>query len=443
MRAATVLFLIVFTAAPVMGAEAAANAKNPQAIEELRAGQRDDANAAWWGFDPEDSTDALQNAINSGAKKVLVPQMASSWIVRPIELAGEQELIFEKGVVITAKRGEYRGKGDSVFTAKKVSNLTIRGHGATVKMQKEDYIVGSVLDNLGWERWFGPYKKAEWRMCLALRGCTNVTVEGLTLCDSGGDGIYLDGTRNEAACKNIHLKDVVCDNNYRQGISIISIDGLLVENCAFNNTWGTPPSSGVDIEPDDAKNLVKNVVFRNCRFEDNYGDGFQVHLPRLKQESGDVSILCENCHISSRRGSGIRVSKISDAGPGGLIEFRNCTVEDTEGYGIKVQDKSAGRARLKFIGCTVRNAANNRGYAGEWTPVWLHLFRPEMTKTPGGIDFLDCHIEDDADRPVIVVNSKSGLHDVTGSIAVKNPHGVKSELGTAQQNVSLVLKPVD
>jgi polygalacturonase len=452
MRTKRCIYTLIATAlgAILIGCLAAAleipgNASNPQAVEEVLAGTRVVANAAWWGFDEEDATDALQAAISSGAKRVIVPNMTRDWIVRPITLASDQELVLEDGVVITAKRGEYRGKGDSMFTARDVANLTIRGYGATLRMQKEDYIVGKVLLDLGWNRWFGQYEKAEWRMTLSLRGCTDVNVCGLTLRDSGGDGIYINGGSTQKHCRNIHLKDVVCDNNYRQGISIISVDGLLVENCTFNNTWGTPPSSGVDIEPDSPEQRVRDVVFRNCSFEDNYGDGIEVFLAHLTTESGSVSILFDNCRVTSSKGTGIRVTKVGDTGPDGLIEFRDCVVEDTEGYGIKVQDKSANRARVKFVNCAVRNTANNRSYAGAWVPIWLHLFRPNVTTKLGGIDFVDCVVEDDLDRPIIAVQKGRDfpLVDVTGTIMARNPFGITTNLGEKQQEVTLVVKELD
>ena len=271
------------------------NAKNPQAVAEVQSGKLTVANAAWWGFDEQDATEALQAAIRSGARKVLVPNLGQDWIVRPITLAADQELVFEEGVVITAKRGEYRGAGDSVFRADNLANLTLRGYGATVRMQKEDYMVGRVLqEQFNWHRWFGQYPRGEWRCPLLLNACTNVKILGLTLRDSGGDGILINAG-NEQPCREIQLRDVVCDNNYRQGLSVISVDGLLVENCVFKNTWGTPPSSGVDIEPDSPGQMVRNVVFRRCRFEDNYGDGIEVFLANLRKESGDVSILFEDC----------------------------------------------------------------------------------------------------------------------------------------------------
>jgi hypothetical protein len=336
--------------------------------------------------------------------------------------------------VITAKRGEYRGKGDSVFTARDVRNLTIRGYGATIRMQKEDYIVGTVLADLGWNRWYGQYEKAEWRMALALRGCTNVKVYGLTLRDSGGDGIYVDGGSQQGFCKDLHIKDVVCQNNYRQGISIISADGLLVEDSQFLDTWGTPPSSGVDIEPDSPSQKARKVVFRDCSFRDNYGDGIEIFLAHLTAESDDVSIRFENCHVTSRRGSGIRVSKLADNGPGGTVQFQNCVVENTVGYGIKVQDKSAQSARVRFVNCTVRDAASDRAYRATWAPIWLHLFRPETVTKFGGVDFVQCRVVDDEDRPAIAIDSPSGIFDVQGSIAVRNRHGVRKILGSMQES---------
>lgn len=42
--------------------------KNIEAIDAVKSGKRRDANAAWWGFDPEDATENLQAALDSGAR---------------------------------------------------------------------------------------------------------------------------------------------------------------------------------------------------------------------------------------------------------------------------------------------------------------------------------------------------------------------------------------
>jgi len=433
------LVAVSFAATSLAGQ--AENLPNSQAIGEVQSGKRTEANAAWWGFKEEDATDALQSAIRSGAQKVIVPNVGKEWIVRPIHLVSDQELFLEPGVVITAQRGEYRGRGDSVLNADNVTNLMIRGYGATVRMQKEDYIVGKVLKDLGWNRWYGQYEKAEWRMALAIRGCVNVQVEGLTLRDSGGDGIYVAGGGKLTLSKDIHIKDVLCDNNYRQGISVISVHGLLVEDSQFNNTWGTPPSSGVDLEPDSPHELMKNVVFRNCTFRDNYGDGIEVFLANLRSNPPPVSILFDRCNITSKRGSGIRVTRISDDGPEGLIEFRNCNVEGTEAYGIKVRDTSADRAKVRFVEFVVRDAARDRRYADLWSPIALEASQSDRQKRFGGVEFASCTVEDEPARPAILVKAETGLFNLTGDITVRSHHPIKAELGESTDGVTLRVRP--
>src|SRR3954471_6669902 len=95
------------------GQERAATEANPAAVQEVVSGKRTEANAAWWGFDERDATKALQAAIRSGAKKVSVPALGKPWIVGPLFLESDQEIMFEKGVVVQALAGSFRGTGDS------------------------------------------------------------------------------------------------------------------------------------------------------------------------------------------------------------------------------------------------------------------------------------------------------------------------------------------
>jgi len=412
--------------------------ENPEAVDDVVSGRRAVASAAWWGFDEEDSTDALQSAILSGAKRVVVPNVGKDWIIRPVEIRSGLELIFERGVRVTAKRGEFRGRGDCLLRARDVDGLVIRGYGATLRMQKEDYIVGKVLLDFGWDRWFGQYEKAEWRSVLSIEGCRNVRIYGLTFADSGGDGIYIAGSQSHPYSREVSIRDVVCDNNYRQGISVISVDGLLVENSVFKNTWGTPPSSGVDIEPDREAERVRNVVFRNCRFEDNYGDGIEIFLANLSGRSEEVSICFENCYVTSRRGSGIRVSKVRPD-LRGFVEFRDCVIEDVEGYGVKIQDKSDRGVPVSLVRCVVRNAALNRSYRGRWVPIWINLMDERITDRIGGINFEDCVVEDEKDRPVLAIDGGEGteVSKVEGRIVVRNPYGATMEMGGVLGEVSL------
>ena len=202
--------------------------------------------------------------------------MGSDWISRPIRLVSNQEIFFEPGVVGVAKKGEFRGRRDKFFMAKRKKNITITGYDATIRMQKKDYM--------------GPdYRKLEYRHALAFFACTDVKVAGLTLRDSGGDGIYI-GSLGKTPCKNVEIRDCICDNNYRQGLSIISVENLLVENCVFKNTNGTPPSAGIDIEPNSPSDRLSNVVIKNCISLNNAGSGLTVYLRKLSRRSEPISI---------------------------------------------------------------------------------------------------------------------------------------------------------
>src|SRR5262249_24074788 len=137
---------------------------------------------------------------------------------------------------------------------------------------------------------------------------------------------------------------------------------------------------------------LKNILIKNCDFNDNYGDGIEVFLGHLTKASEAISIRFENCRVRSHRGPGIRVNRLHDDGPKGTVTFENCVVENTEGYGIKVSDKSADTARVSFMNCTLRNTARNRAYADTWAPITFKIVDPKRTTSFGGIQFVDCTV---------------------------------------------------
>lgn len=210
MRVSICLLLLApaFAAAMPAAARAAVPPADPRAVAEVMRGERKEARAVWWGFDPADATAALQGAIRSGAPRVIVEDVGLPWIVTPVQLASNQELVLEKGVVVLAKRGMFRGKSESLFTAKLLQNVAVTGHGATLRMWREDYAGGD-------------YEKAEWRHTLSLLSCTHVRISGLTLEDSGGDGIYLGVGQKGVPNTDVEIREVVCNRNHRQGISEI------------------------------------------------------------------------------------------------------------------------------------------------------------------------------------------------------------------------------
>jgi len=423
------------------------DATNEAAVQEVLARSRTVANAAWWGFNAEDSTEILQAAIDSGAERVIVPFMGDPWVVRPIKLGSNLEIFFEPGVLVLAKKGEFRGGGDCLFQAVDETDVTMVGYGATLRMRKADYQSEE-------------YQRAEWRMGVSLMGCKGVHVEGLRIESSGGDGVYIGSSGKNRWCEDVVVRNVVCHDNHRQGISVTSAQNLLIENCVLSNTSGTPPEAGIDLEPDSPDERLVNCVIRNCLMENNQGHAILVYLKPLTQETQPVSILFENCH--SRMGNtagllpedftdpdlrgwaGMTVGAVRDDGPQGCVEFRNCTSENTGKEGAKVYDKSAGGVRVRFVNCSWKNpwVSRHREYGGPRVPILLHLRRPEITQDFGGVEFVDCTVFDSVNRPAVWYEedkSDFGIRDVSGTIAVQNPHGARMKLGAKAEGIGLVV----
>ena len=130
------------------------------------------------------------------------------------------------------------------------SNITITGSGS---------IIG---DRVG--HTYNPSSSThEWGYGLYVRGCKNVHVSGITTQDCTGDGIMI-GTDSE----NITIDGIYSSNNRRQGITVGASRGVVVRNCILENTQGTAPSAGVDIEHDENQTIY-DVLVENNLFIDN------------------------------------------------------------------------------------------------------------------------------------------------------------------------------
>lgn len=392
--------LVLFTA-PCPGA----TEPNREAIQSVAAGKSKTARASWWGFDPQESTAALQAAIRSGAEKVVVEKMDSPWIVDRIELVSNQEIVFEPGAIVEAKRGAFHGKRDSLLSAWNASNIRLVGPGATLRMHRADYD--------------GPeYTKAEWRHVLNFHGCTNVTVIGLTLALSGGDGIYLGAGRGGETNKDVVIRDVVCDRNYRQGISVITAENLTIENCVLKDTAGTAPAAGIDFEPNRPSERLVNCLMRNCVMENNRGYGLHIYARPLDGTSLPMSIRVENCVT---RGTNARsASLVTSCGPNGavrgLVELVGCRFEDAGTAGINIGSKPPSGAKLRVVNCVLADSAEEPGNR----PPILFSTRAGDLENVGGVEFVDFVLRERCERPLMRFHDMCDLRvvDLSGNLIV-------------------------
>lgn len=278
-----------------------------------------DASTYGGGWNPTDATNALQAAIDSG-KNVYIPKMASDWIIKPVTLSNSnQNILFESGVVVSAKKGEFLGLHDSLFTASGVSHVTISGYGATLKMNKADYTKP-------------PYPTAQWRMGIQVLSVSHFHIEGLTIRDTGGDGIYL-GDLADTYNSDVTIKDVRLDNNYRNGISVISVNGLVIDNAVVTNTDGTLPRSGIDMEPNYGNQKLLNIIIKNSIFNTNGRNGLMISPENMNNPAADISVQIDNV---TAYGNGKDGYLGTQQVPG--VTITDSLFVSNDGYGLEIEN---------------------------------------------------------------------------------------------------------
>lgn len=300
--------------------------------------------ASDYGFKASDSTTALQRSLDSGARRVVVDLQPSGWITSPLYFRTDnQTLICESGVNIVAKSGAFTVATDSLFSATSKNNISIDGNNAIWSMNKTEYPTDS-----------------EFRMGLKLIGCSGVTVENLTIKDCGGDGIYI----GNALCQNITIRDVVCQNNNRNNISVTDVDGLLIEDVMLIGASGTSPEAGIDFEPNSATDKISNVVLRRVTTENNNKCGFYFELGNVTSVSGVIDILCEDCVSSgdARVGApdgrgGLWIACNNTDAPSGNILIDSMTINDTVTQAVTLRSKTPSGPTVELRDCVINNPA--------------------------------------------------------------------------------------
>lgn len=171
---------------------------------------------------------------------------------------------------------------------------------------------------------------SEWGMGINIMQSKDVSISGVYITKCTGDGIYISGGSEPSvgiydnASRNVTVRNVVCDDNRRQGLSIIHVDGLIVRDCSFVNTGcteSTPPSAGIDIEPNvsDNRNMsVRNVVVDNCTITNN--KGMAIATNNTYEMEGRVNY--ENILFSNCKTDGLLKAQSDD------VTFRGCTFKE-------------------------------------------------------------------------------------------------------------------
>lgn len=382
--------------------------------------------AQQFGSEPARGTEILQAAIDSGADIVHIPNLGEPWIVAPLTLRDNITLIFDPGTVLEAKKGAYKDRGANLLSARGKSNITILGNGAEIRMHREEYVQDD-------------HPRGEWRHGIGLYGCKDVLIDNITVIGSGGDGLYIGSGAwtppqvdpvpdMPAYGENITVRRFTAIDNRRQGISLITGKNIIIEDSELRNTHGTPPQAGIDIEPNSPRDVLKNIVVRNVDSIGNRGSAFEIHIGKLDGTSEPISIRIENCRALDGNGGAFSLH-----GPGGdtpvpgIIEVVDLYADNMGGPAINIREKPAESMLVRFVRCYFSNVSQRDEYYAKH-PIWFQVRQTEYL-VQGGVEFVDCVLEDTRNRPFLVVENQRmdqgegiDITELKGNIEVRSPY---------------------
>lgn len=195
----------------------------------------------------------------------------------------------------------------------------------------------------------------EWGHCIYVDGsCDNIYIHDIKLTNAWGDGICCNITGSMRTAR-VHV-----DNARRNGYSITMVDSFVSTNDIIENTHGTNPQCGVDVEPNLATDLCREIVFDNLYTKNNAAYGFIAALVGGNETNNFTNIKVNNMRSQGdNRGIGARPG----AGKLGEITFNEPVITNSTLNGILIDTRSTCRINIirpivKYYGC---NAAGDTG----------------------------------------------------------------------------------
>lgn len=262
-------------------------------------------------------TSQLQDALDTG-KDVFFPK-GTYWVdgtpANALSPSSGQTIYFEAGAILKVIPNGLDTYYAIDLTG--LSNVTIEGHGEIVGERGSH--TGPSTDEHG----FG----------IACLNATNIVVRDLRFRDFYGDGIYVGGTGVSGQSVNVLIDNVTSDNNYRNALSITSVNGCWVRGGKFTGSTGlTGAMVGIDVEPNSGKPNVENVLLDGVICTGNGGPGISVSQPTAL----DITVRNAICESNTKAGlsSGF-------AGPGFRIEGGSFSSNTEQGIYIFGQAANA------------------------------------------------------------------------------------------------------
>lgn len=218
-----------------------------------------------------DYTDFVQKALNQNSK-LIFPNFPILISDKGINLKSNQNILFQpnsKLILKSSNKPAYK-----MLSMVNVSNIKI-------------YFL-----NIEGDKYRHLSDKGEWGNGVSIKSSSNIMLYKPLISKCWGDGIYIG--QETAVPQNITVNGGFINDNRRNGISVISGINITLENITISNTKGHNPQSGIDIEPNNGKNRLTNIVLNNIITKNNAVHGIIISTGNLNGSTQPISIAVNN-----------------------------------------------------------------------------------------------------------------------------------------------------
>lgn len=279
-------------------------------------------------------------------------------------------------------------------------------------------IIGDKYSHLG--------TTGEWGNGIVLRGTNNVKIRNAVIKECWGDGILVGAVYNSDVntykryCENTWINDTICDDNRRNGLTVGSAKGLFVRDSQFNNTKGTDPQAGIDIEPDSVYTLTEDIHFDNILLKNNAGRGIFFCLwlsygDRDDSPSKNISITCKNIKVTGggygfetvlsnfTDGNNTHVYRNAIKNLSGEIKLIDCETINTSLNGVRLYRWFDAGLKITFDNLKIENPNQEKGTSIGHNAIVLYDYNGSTTPAGyplGNVEFNNLVVKHSIDDPL-------------------------------------------
>jgi hypothetical protein len=211
-----------------------------------------------------DDTLSLQKAMTAMPVSTTLALSAMHRISSSLTPRSNTEIAGVRGAGLVSKPSTAWSDTGLISTSDSVNNVAVRG--ITLN--------GNKANNPG-GRCFG----------VLIKGSSMISVENCLLMSfptgdptgPGGDGVYVGRSSGGSIPQEIRVVHNTITANERQGISVTSVSGMLIEGNHITYTSGTNPGAGMDFEPNSDSDSIRDVRILGNRIAGNAGPGIMLY----------------------------------------------------------------------------------------------------------------------------------------------------------------------